>query len=139
MFHLNRSNSSLSRRALLVLICAIGAVGIGTQAGAAAQTFDQPTFDKLQLQGKPVLVMVHASWCPTCKAQEPLISELLQQPENKSLTALRVDFDAQKPVVHHFKVSQQSTLIVFKGGKEVGRSTGDTSKAGIAALLKKAV
>ena len=31
----------------------------------------------------------------------------------------------------------QSTLIVFKGGKEVGRSTGDTSKDSIAALLQK--
>jgi thiol-disulfide isomerase/thioredoxin len=108
-------------------------------AHAAGQAFDRATFDKLQQQGKPTLVMVHASWCPTCKAQEPLISDLLKQPENQSLTALRVDFDAQKPIVHRFKVSMQSTLIVFKGGKEVGRSTGDTSRDGIAALLKKAV
>lgn len=108
-------------------------------AGAADQTYDQSTFEKLQHDGKPTLVMVHASWCPTCKAQAPLISELLQQPENKSVTALRVDFDQQKSVLHLFKVTQQSTLIVFKDGKEVGRSTGDTSKAGIAALLKKAV
>jgi thioredoxin 1 len=131
--------SSAGRRAVLLSAMALGLAGAMNSISAAEQAFDQATFDKLQQQGKPALVMVHASWCPTCKAQAPLISELLKQPENQAITALRVDFDAQKPVVHRFKVTQQSTLIVFKGGKEVGRSTGDTSKAGIAALLKKAV
>jgi len=45
----------------------------------------------------------------------------------------------QKDVVKNFKVTMQSTLIVFKGGKEVGRSTGDTKKDSIADLLKKAI
>lgn len=49
-------------------------------------------------------------------------------------------FDAlKKDVVRHFKVQYQSTLIVFKGGREVGRSTGDTSRRSIAALLKRAI
>jgi thioredoxin 1 len=33
----------------------------------------------------------------------------------------------------------QSTLIVFKGEKEVGRSVGDTNANSIAALLGKAI
>ncbi len=111
----------------------------GTAALASAQKFDQAVFDALQQQGKPTLVMVHADWCPTCKAQEPIIGELLKTPELQSITALRVDFDKQKTVVKAFKVQYQSTLIVFKGGKEVGRSTGDTRKDSIAALLRKAI
>lgn len=106
---------------------------------AADQAFDQAVFDALQKQGKPVLVMIHADWCPTCKAQEPILGELLKTPELQAITALRVDFDKQKAVVKGFKAQYQSTLIVFKGGKEVGRSTGDTKKDSIAALLKKAL
>lgn len=106
---------------------------------ATGQAFDQAVFDTLQKQGKPTLVMIHADWCPTCKAQEPIISELLKTPELQIITALRVDFDKQKVVVKTFKVQYQSTLIVFKDGKEVGRSTGDTKKDSIAALLKKAL
>lgn len=106
---------------------------------AGVQAFDQAAFDALQRQGKPVLVAIHADWCPTCKAQEPILSELLKTSELQSLTALRVDFDKQKTVVKAFKVQYQSTLIVFKGGREVGRSTGDTQRASIAALLKKAM
>lgn len=106
---------------------------------AADQAFDQAAFDTLQQQGKPILVMIHADWCPTCKAQEPIIGELLKNPELQPITAQRVDFDKQKTVVKAFKVQYQSTLIVFKGGKEVGRSTGDTRKDSIAALLRKAL
>ncbi len=109
-------------------------------AGAAVsadRSFDQASFDTLQKQKKPILVEIHADWCPTCKAQEPIIAELLKTPEFQSISALRVDFDKQKNIVKAFKAQYQSTLIVFRNGNEVGRSTGDTSKDGIAALLKK--
>ena len=108
-------------------------------AFSVERAFDQTGFDALQKQKKPLLVSIHADWCPTCKAQEPVIEELLKAPEFQSITALRVDFDKQKKVVKAFKAQYQSTLIVFKGGKEAGRSTGDTDKGAIAALLKKAL
>jgi thioredoxin 1 len=110
-------------------------------SAAAAQAnwtpYSQSAFDKLQEEGKPTLVLVHADWCPTCRAQAPIISELLSQKAYQGITALRVDFDTQKDVVRAFRVPMQSTLIVFTGGKEVGRSTGDTTKTRIEALLQK--
>jgi thioredoxin 1 len=108
-------------------------------AWAVGQHFDKATFDALQKAGKPTLVVVHADWCPTCRAQEPVLSGLLKKPDLAKLTALEVDFDGQRDVVRSFKATQQSTLIVFKGGAEVGRSVGDTSPEGIEALLKKAL
>jgi thioredoxin 1 len=94
-------------------------------------------FDELAAQGKATLVAVHADWCPTCKAQKPIVSELLGKPEFKDVTALVVDFDAQKPIVPHYKVATQSTLIAFKAGKEVGRSVGDPTKNGVEGVVKK--
>jgi thioredoxin 1 len=105
-------------------------------AYAGEDAYSQASFDKLQQQGLPILVSIHADWCPTCRAQAPLISKLLQQGDYQRINALRVDFDQQKDVVQAFKATAQSTLIVFKGGKEVGRSLGDTSEDGIAKLLK---
>ncbi len=110
-----------------------------TSALAGGQPFDQATFDTLQKQGKPILVVITADWCPTCKVQEPIVSKLLNTPELRPITALRVDFDKQKDVVKSFNVSFQGTLIVFKNGKEVDRSTGDTRQDRLAALLKKAI
>lgn len=107
-------------------------------AAGPSEPFTQKRFDELAAQGKPALVAVHADWCPTCKAQKPILGELMGKPEFKDVTELVVDFDAQKPIVQHYKVSMQSTLIAFKGGKEVGRSVGDTTRGGIEGLVKKA-
>ena len=107
-------------------------------AAQAAKPFDQAGFDAAQTAGKPILVEVHADWCPTCRAQDPVISELLRDPKNADFVVLRVDFDGQKDVVKRFRTQYQSTLIVFKGKKEVSRSTGETRKDAIAAQLAKA-
>jgi thioredoxin 1 len=89
-------------------------------------------------KGQPVVLAVHAGWCPTCKKQEPIQKSLLETPALSKLTVLRVDYDLDTDVLKKWKVSQQSTMIALKGGKEVARSVGDTSRAGIEALMKKA-
>jgi thioredoxin 1 len=101
--------------------------------------YTQAGFDNLQKTGKSILVEVHAPWCPTCRAQAPIVNDLLKKKEFQAITVLRVDFDSQKEALKIFNVSKQSTLIVFKGIKETGRSTGDTSSAGIEKLLQKAI
>jgi len=117
----------------------LAAMLVSGVAQAVEQNFDRASFDALQKAGKPTLVMVHASWCPICRAQAPVISDLLKKPELSGITALRVDFDGQSDVVKSFKVTQQSTLIVFKGGKEVARSVGDTRRESVEALLRRAL
>ena len=101
--------------------------------------YTQTEFDKLAQEGKPVVVDVSATWCPTCKVQKPIIDGLMKQPAYKDVTLLTVDFDAEKPTHKRFKVSMQSTLVAFKGGKELGRSTGDTTPEGLEGLVKKTV
>ncbi len=108
-------------------------------AFAAGIAFEQGHFDALQKEGKPVLVFVHADWCPICKAQAKVLDEVLPMPELKSLQTLRVDYDKQKNALRNVKATMQSTLIVYKGGKEVARVTGETRKEAIVALLKQAL
>jgi thioredoxin 1 len=101
------------------------------------QPFQAQAFAEAQKAGRPILVAIHASWCPTCKAQAPILSELTDDPKFKNLAYFVIDFDSQKDLVERFGVRMQSTLIVFKGRKEMGRSVGDTDRASIAALLNK--
>ena len=102
------------------------------------QPYNQAQFDKLTAEGKPVILVVHASWCPTCKEQAPIQSELMTKPEYKDYTMFKIDFDADKPVLRKYKVTMQSTMIAFKGKTEVGRSVGDTQRDSLDALMKKA-
>lgn len=125
-----------SRRSVLALSL-VAAFAI--PAAAAEQPYTPEAFAAAQKAGKPILVAVHATWCPICKQQIPILDRLSKDGKFKDMTILRVDFDDQKPVVREFGVQKQSTLIVFKGDKEVGRSTGETKAEPIEALLTKGI
>ena len=105
---------------------------------APLKPYTQAEFDALTHAGKPVAVVVHADWCPVCKVQLPIQQKLMASDEFKGYTMLTLDFDRDKQILKRFAVVKQSTLIVFKGTKEVGRSIGDTTQEGMVALLHKA-
>jgi len=132
----------LSRRMFngTMIAAALGTAGVASSASAnGAVPFTEQAFKAAQASGSPILIEIHADWCPTCKAQKPILDELTSAPKFKDLKIFRVDFDAQKPVVKEFKAQMQSTLIVFKGSAEQGRSVGDTKQASIATLLDKSL
>lgn len=124
----------------------LGALALGATlafsplaAAMSPQTYDSKAFAAAQAAGKPVLLHITAPWCPTCKAQAPILSKLEATPKFKNLVVLNIDFDTSKNLLRSLRVSQQSTLIVYKGKTEVGRSTGDTNAASIEALLAKTI
>ncbi|MBZ0262594.1 MAG: thioredoxin family protein [Hyphomicrobiales bacterium] len=86
-----------------------------------------------------MLIDISASWCPTCKAQAPIIGGLSTQEKYSSFVILEVDFDEQKDIVRALGARSQSTLIVFKGAQEIDRSVGSTDPVEIEALLAKAL
>ena len=51
--------------------------------------------------------------------------------------AYRVDFDSQKGFLKEHGVRWQSTLMVFKGKSEKGRSTADLKKNSIRKMFEK--
>jgi thioredoxin 1 len=124
--------------ALIAAALAIAAPLAPSWANSAVP-FSQDAFKAAQAAGNPILVEIHADWCPTCKAQRPILDKLTAEPKFKYLKIFRVDFDAQKPAVKQFGAQMQSTLIIFKGAAEQGRSVGDTKEASISALLDKSL
>jgi thiol-disulfide isomerase/thioredoxin len=130
----------LSRRYLVGALALIAMLSFAAPAFAAdKKPFDQKAFEAAQAAGKPVLVEVSAPWCPVCKAQAPILARLKSDAKFKELVSFDIDFDSQKDLLRKFNVQKQSTLIVFKGKQETGRSTGDTNAASIAALLGKSI
>ena len=110
-----------------------------TLAPCAELPFNQAQFDATRSAGKPVAVVFHADWCPTCRAQAPVLKDLAQTPALKSLTLYVANFDTEKALKKSLGVTAQSTIVVFKDGKEIARSTGDTRRESLAALLRQAI
>ncbi len=101
--------------------------------------FDPKKFDTALAAGESVVVDFSASWCPTCKAQKPVVDKLMALPKYKSVTLFVADYDKEVALKKQLRVVQQSTFVVFKGGKEVTRSTGQTDPAVLAAVFDKAL
>lgn len=104
-------------------------------ASMAASPFDADSFKRAQAAGKTILIDVAASWCPVCQTQRPIIQSI--EREHPQLVVFEVDFDNAKDVLKQFGVRYQSTLIVFRGTQETGRSTGEVDPARIRAMVAK--
>ena len=135
--------TALAHRARLATRIAIAAavilaVLVATVALARAEVgtpFTPAAFAAAQKAGKPILIDVNAPWCPVCRAQAPTLAALPAVPEFEGLTVFSVDFDTQKDVLRSLGVQKQSTLIVFAGPRETGRTVGDTDPESIRKLV----
>jgi thioredoxin 1 len=94
---------------------------------------------KAESAGQSYVLSFHADWCPTCKAQAKVYEQLKADPALKNVTVYNVDYDGETELKKTLKVRGQSTVIAYKGAKEMARSTADTSKDGLKQLLAKSL
>ncbi|MGY3236281.1 MULTISPECIES: thioredoxin family protein [unclassified Bradyrhizobium] len=127
-------------RTMAAAVLALGlSAGLAPAASAATEMpFTAQAFDSAQHEGKPILVHITAPWCPYCAKQRPILDSIESEAAFKDLVVYNVDFDTQKDIVRSLGAQKQSTLIVFHGAAEKGRSTGDTDANSIKTLLRKA-
>lgn len=130
---------TLLRSTLLALAACVALLGSLPASAAEWKDFDANAFAAAQQEGKPILIDVFAAWCPVCRAQNPILVQLTREPKYKDMVVFKVEFDDQKDALRALNAQRQSTLIVFKGEKETGRSVGDTNSGSIEALLDSAL
>jgi len=106
---------------LPVALLALAAVPAAAQP---IRPFSTAALKAAQAKGEPVLVDAFAPWCPTCRAQSPTLDAIAASPDYAKLVILRLDYDHQIAEKKALGINQQSTLIAFKGSREVGRTLG---------------
>ena len=112
-------------------------------AGEKKTTFNKELFDKAQSDGKIVVVSSWVKYCSSCASQ----MKVLQKAKNKGeLSDIKFDdieyfsFDVtNKEIADLFEVQYQTTLLIFKGDKEVYRSIGETTENLIYEALKASI
>ena len=63
------------------------------------------------------------------------------KPQYRAVTIMRVDWDTWRnaDIVKTLAIPRRSTLVMFRGGKEVGRVVAETDSNAIEALFKAAL
>ncbi len=126
---------------LYLALAILSAIPSPVWAGEPAP-FTAKALAEAQAARRPIVVYVGANWCSTCSVQKPVLAEVLAElgknPEVGDIAVFTVDFDDQKDVLQSLNVQVQSTIIVFRGKTEVGRSVGESDPEELKALLMRA-
>jgi len=126
---------------LLSRICVLLTLSFAALTAQAfeKEPFTQDRFEELQAAGEVVLVDVFATWCPTCAKQQNAIAAYAEANPDNNFHVLIVDFDDDKDLVRKFRAPRQSTLLLYKGSKQVWFSVAESRPEVIAAELDKAI
>jgi thioredoxin 1 len=106
---------------------------------AERSSFDAARFAMAKASDRPIIVHVISEACSVCKAQRAVLDGLAEDPANEALVVLEVDADTQRDALRTLWALSRSTVIAYKGEREVGRSVGDTSPDSLKALVARAV
>lgn len=88
--------------------------------------------------GEPVLVDLWAEWCGPCHKVSPIVDEIATDRAD-SLNVFKLNVDDDPEVAMRYGVNSIPTLLVIKGGEEVGRVVGALPKPRIEAQLDEAL
>ena len=105
-------------------------------ANAKETTFDKALFDKAQSEGKIVVVSSWVKYCSSCASQMKVLDKAKNDFDNIEYFKFDV---TNKEIAELFDVQYQTTLLIFKGNKEVYRSIGETKKDLIYDAIKSSI
>jgi thiol-disulfide isomerase/thioredoxin len=88
-----------------------------------------------QLQGKPVVVDIYASWCPACRNIAPVLSQLKQQYKNK-VNFVVLDVRDRESVADSNKMARKLGLTQFFNTHKAQTSTVAIIDPGTGKILK---
>ena len=111
----------------------VAAMLVATPAMALrTQSFNGASVAGLVASGKPVVIHVYAGWCLQCRAQASILNDLAAKKAYGGVTVYRIDHSS--PAAKALGVPR-STLIAYKGGKEVSRMSWGTSTNSVVSVL----
>ena len=117
------------KRILILTICIFA---FSANAMEKMTTFDKALFEKAQSEGKVIVISSWIEYCGSCANQMKVLQTAKKEGELSDIKFDNIEyfsFDVtNKDIADSFNVLYQTTLLIFKGDKEVYRSIGETTE-----------
>ena len=84
-----------------------------------------------------VLIDIKTDWCGPCKMISPLVDEISSDYHDKGLSVGKLDADSNREIVTELGVRNIPTILLYKNGEIVDRSTGAITKQKLVEMIDK--
>ena len=120
-----------------ILVILILFIQFPANAADKYTNFSLSSLEKARASGKTVVVNSYEPWCWSCRKQDKVL--INAKDEFKDVVFLTYQQGKHKDIAEALKVSVRTTIVVFKGEKEVARIIGQTGKTEIYSAIKKGI
>ena len=99
--------------------------------------FTIETFEEAKKNGKTIVVTAWNKYCGTCKRQKVVLDQA--EKDFKDVLFLYYNHPKMKDIAKYLKIDRRSTILVYKGSKEVSRTLGQLDKSIIYSNIEKGI
>ena len=126
---------------IFIFIFCIFAFGVNSMEKET--TFNRELFDKAQADGKIVIVSSWIKYCSSCAGQMKILNKAKKDGKLSDIEFTNIEYFAfdvtNKEIANLFNIQYQTSLLIFKGSKEVFRSIGETTEDLIYEAIKASI
>lgn len=102
------------------------------------EPFSEEAFARAQQDEGLVLLNFHRSWCPSCTQQKRILARYFIDFPHSPLRILEVDYNAHPELVQRFRAADATTMILFRGQRQIWYSQDQTRTPSIYSALQEA-
>ena len=126
---------------IFIFIFCVFAFGVNSMEKET--TFKKELFDKAQADGKIVIVSSWIKYCSSCANQMKILNKAKKEGKLSDIEFTNIEYFAfdvtNKEIANLFDIQYQTSLLIFKGSKEVYRSIGETTEDLIYEAIKTSI
>ena len=120
-----------------ILVILVLLIQFPANAADKYTNFSLSSLEKAKNTGKTVVVNSYEPWCWSCRKQDKVL--IGAKDEFKGVVFLTYQQGKHKDIAEALNISMRTTIVVFKGKREVARIIGQTGKTEIYSAIKKGI
>ena len=120
-----------------ILVILVLLIQFPANAADKYTNFSLSSLEKAKNTGKTVVVNSYEPWCWSCRKQDKVL--ISAKDEFKGVVFLTYQQGKHKDIAEALNISVRTTIVVFKGKREVARIIGQTGKTEIYSAIKKGI